>query len=301
VRLAERTATAPSARAIALANQIPVARDAQHWSGRFLAFDGPCEVLIEDAPQSLAREIVQVVAGCARRIERKFGRARTDNVIHRINTSEGRPVLVDDETADLLDFAATLTRLSSGGIDITAGILYKAWATDDTGHAPSQAEIDALLPFVGWHRATWTRPELTLPAGMQIDLGSIVREYAVDASARLAAAMAPGVSCLVNFGGEVAVRTSRRDRARWCVGVECAATLGCASSVLPFARGGLATSGRQPPIDARTGFPVVDAPHSVTVATDTCTQAVTLTMLAMLEGPRAQDFLRSTGRQYWVQ
>ena len=98
-------------------------RDADHWIGRFVAMASPCEVLIEDAPGPLARQVLDAVAAEAWRIERKFSRYRTDSDIHRINESAGGETLVDDESANLLDFAATLTRLSEGAFDITSGVL----------------------------------------------------------------------------------------------------------------------------------------------------------------------------------
>ena len=54
-------------------------------------------------------------------------------------------------------------------------------------------------------------------------------------------------------------------------------------------------------LDARTGWPVRNAPRSITVAADTCTQAGTLTTLAMLQGEHAERLLRSSGAQYWLQ
>jgi len=46
---------------------------------------------------------------------------------------------------------------------------------------------------------------------------------------------------------------------------------------------------------------VRDAPHSITVAADTCTPAGTLTTLAMLQGRDAKSLLQSAGAQYWLQ
>jgi thiamine biosynthesis lipoprotein len=82
-------------------------RGEDHWIGRFSAMGCPCEVLIEQVPATLARRLVDEVSRCAWRIEAKFSRYRDDNIVHLINTSAGRPVSVDEETAKLLDFAAT--------------------------------------------------------------------------------------------------------------------------------------------------------------------------------------------------
>ena len=52
-------------------------------------------------------------------------------------------------------------------------------------------------------------------------------------------------------------------------------------------------------LDPRTGWPVPDAPRSVTVAADSCTQAGMLSTLAMLKGAQAEKFLRGEGAQFW--
>jgi len=48
-----------------------------------------------------------------------------------------------------------------------------------------------------------------------------------------------------------------------------------------------------------TGWPVRDAPRSVTVAAPTCTQAGVLSTLAMLHGPDAEPFLERQEVRYW--
>jgi thiamine biosynthesis lipoprotein len=52
-------------------------------------------------------------------------------------------------------------------------------------------------------------------------------------------------------------------------------------------------------LDPRTGWPVRDAPRSITVAADTCTQAGMLSTLAILEGAHAEAFLDAQGVRYW--
>lgn len=288
-------------------------RDADHWVGRFVAMASPCEVLIDHAPASLAQQVLNAVAAEAWRIERRFSRYRTDSAVHNINENAGTEVVVDEECANLLDFAATLTRLSDRAFDITSGVLRKAWTFDGGNRVPPQAQVAALLEFVGWHKVEWRRPVLKLRPGMQIDFGGIGKEYAVDAAAKLADQVAPDLSCLINFGGDVAVRNARQLDEPWRVGIESLVRTGSAERVVKLSRGALATSGDSRRfvihdghryshiLDARTGWPVRNAPHSITVAADTCTQAGTLTTLAMLQGEKAEQMLRESGLQYWLQ
>jgi thiamine biosynthesis lipoprotein len=53
-------------------------------------------------------------------------------------------------------------------------------------------------------------------------------------------------------------------------------------------------------LNPRTGWPVPDAPRSVTVAASSCTEAGLLSTLAMLQGARAQEFLAEQGVRYWL-
>jgi thiamine biosynthesis lipoprotein len=292
--------------------QIALTHERDHWVGRFVAMASPCEVLIEAVAERLARQIVETAASCAWRIEHKLSRYRHDNIVHEINTSEGRAVVLDEETAGLVDFAATLTSLSERRFDITSGILRRVWTFDGGSRVPTQAQIDAVLPLIGWHLAQWRKPVLQLQPGMQIDFGGIGKEYAVDLAATHVERIAPDLSCLINFGGDVIVRTARHDGQPWRVGIEAPDHTGSAARIVHLQRGGLATSGDSRRfvmhegrryshiLDARTGWPIPDAPRSITVASDTCTQAGTLSTLAMLQGANAEQLLRATGCQYWI-
>lgn len=292
---------------------VTLSREDGYLAGRFMAMASPCEVLIEQATESLARQIVDVAAACAWRVERKFSRYRTDSVVHMINSNAGRAVVLDAESAALIEFGATLTQMSEGRFDITSGVLRKAWTFDGGSVVPTQAQIDAIMRWVGWRHVEWRNPVMKLQPGMQIDLGGIGKEYAVDLAAARVEDIAPGCSCLINFGGDIVVRNPRQDGQPWRVGIEGCERGGIAVRLVHLNRGGLATSGDSRRfvlhqgrryshlIDALTGWPVPDAPHSITVAADTCTQAGTLTTLAMLRGKDCEQFLRASGAKYWIQ
>jgi thiamine biosynthesis lipoprotein len=295
-------------------NALTVQRSADDrcYVARFTAMACPCEALIDVDDAPLACLLAEAVAGCARRIERKFSRYRPDNIVHAINASNGRPVQVDAEAAKLLDYAAMLTQMSEGRFDITSGVLRRAWTFDGGERIPSREQVNALLELVGWSRVVWRNPVLQLSPGMQIDFGGIGKEYAVDLAVAAAAAIAPDVSCLVNFGGDAAVLRPRRNGEPWRVGVETPHAVGVADRIINLTQGALATSGDSRRfvlregkryshiLDARTGWPVENAPRSVTVAGATCTQAGSLTTLAMLQGPGAEAFLCASGAQFWL-
>lgn len=287
-------------------------RIAGGWRGRFGAMASPCEVLLDGGSAPQARELLSAAAAEARRIEHKFSRYREDSVVTRVNTALGEPLTLDDETAQLLDFAASCHALSGGLFDVTSGVLRAAWRFDGSDRVPSAAQIEPLLARVGWHRVSWRRPTLMLPSGMEIDLGGVGKEYAVDRVLALLRERCE-LPLLVNFGGDLAVSGQRRDGSAWLVGIEpAAAAPPVAAGVIQLSAGALATSGDARRfllkdgvryshiLDPRDGWPVRGAARSATVAAPTCVEAGLLATLAMLQGPSAEAWLAEQGVPHWV-
>jgi len=281
------------------------------WLGVFSAMASPCEVHVAEVDRSAAERAVLLAAAEARRIEAKFSRYKDDNIVHAINTAGGGAVVVDEETARLLDYAAELYALSDGKFDITSGVLRRVWRFDGSDNVPSRAAVLALLPVIGWNKVLWRSPELTLLPGMQIDFGGIGKEYAVDRAAALVAGVTR--AALVNFGGDLVALGASAGGRPWRVGVEAlAGREAAAAKQIDLVQGGLATSGDARRylrkdgkryshiLDPTTGFPVPGAPGSVTVAAATCTQAGMLATFALLRGKDAKAFLAAQGVQHWV-
>jgi thiamine biosynthesis lipoprotein len=281
----------------------------RHWTARFAAMASPCEVLLDIDDQAQARRLAELAAAEAWRIERKFSRYRDDSVVHTINTGGGVAVTVDDETAGLLSFADRCHALSDGLFDITTGVLRRVWHFDGSDKLPTRKQVKSLLPLIGWSRVGWRPPELILPAGMEIDLGGIGKEYAVDRAAELLGRETPR-GILVNFGGDIRALHPPRT-GHWDIGIEDPAREHLAWRQVTLARGGLATSGDarrflvrrgvrySHVLNPRTGWPVRQAPRSVTVLADSSLEAGMLATLALLRGRRAEKFLQEQGVLFW--
>jgi thiamine biosynthesis lipoprotein len=287
-------------------------RVSDYCVGRFTAMGGPCELLADTADLDEARPLVAEARDEALRIERKFSRYRTDGVVHRIHQAAGAAVEVDEETARLLDYAALCHEESGGRFDITSGVLRKVWTFDGGSRVPSAAAVAEVLVRVGWGRVTWQPPWFTLPAGMEIDLGGIGKEYAVDCAAARVAARA-ACAFLVNFGGDLYASGPRRGGRAWIVGVDDPERSGAAvTHQIELERGGLATSGDARRfvmyegrrlghiLDPATGWPVAGAPRAVTVMAPTCLEAGTLATFAILQGPNARAFLEAQGVPFHI-
>jgi len=244
-----------------------------------------------------------------RRIEKKYSRYRDDNVVYAINNADGSDVEIDIETFQLLQFAGQCYELSNGLFDITSGVLRAAWRFDGSEALPDQAKIDEVLERVGWLNVKLTEKQITLLSGMEIDFGGIGKEYAVD---RVAQNMFGEGQCavMINFGGDIRVISPQSHDRSWVIGIEDPGLEDTALGQVELKNGAVATSGDARRfclyngkrlghiLNPKTGWPITDAPRSVTVIGGTCVEAGLLSTLAMLQGPGAEQFLREQDTQY---
>lgn len=286
-------------------NPLRLENAGDHWVASFSAMASPCQILIETKSHTEAKHVSQLCANEAWRIEKKFSRYIKGNIIDRINRSAEQAVEVDAETAGLIEFASNLYRLSDGLFDITSGVLRQAWNFNGTDQIPEAEQVNDLLNAIGFEKITWEPPSIQLPPLMQFDFGGIGKEYAVDRAVQLAVA-ATDASCLINFGGDLAIGHARRSKRSWKVGVE-----GTGLNIDLWS-GALATSGDANRyllkdgvryshiLNPKTGWPIEHAPHAITVLADTCTQAGMLATLASLQGRNAEQFLEEQKVKFWA-
>jgi len=234
---------------------------------------------VDDRGEVRARKIARAVEDEARRIELKFSRYRDSSVVSEINRNAGRtPVAVDEETDMLIESALDLAAITGGRFDPTVGALRRAWDFK-SGRVPSQDEVSALLPLV--NSAAVSRRDRTVflrRAGMEIDLGGVGKEYAVDRAAELL--RQEGIrAAIVSFAGDVHTIGSRGDGRPWKVGVLDPRDRGrCRFAVRTLADAGVATSGDYERgfmkdgvryhhiLDARTGWPARGVASATVVA-----------------------------------
>ena len=234
---------------------------------------------VDDRGQERAERIARAVEDEARRIEFKFSRYRDSSVVSEINRNAGRtPVAVDEETDMLVRSALDLAEITGGRFDPTVGALRRAWDFK-SGRVPSADEVSALLPLV--NSAAVSRRDRTVflrCAGMEIDLGGVGKEYAVDRAAELL--REEGIrAAIVNFAGDIRTIGSRGDGRPWNVGVLDPRNRGrCRFAVRTLADAGVATSGDYERgfvkegvryhhiLDARTGWPARGVASATVVA-----------------------------------
>ncbi|MCT6698171.1 FAD:protein FMN transferase [Rheinheimera sp. 4Y26] len=284
------------------------------WLGQFRAMASPCEILLEGVTEAKATELTQLAANETWRIEQKYSRYQPDSVLSQINQQVDCWQQLDDETAALMQFAKTCYQLSDGLFDITSGVLRKVWRFDGSDQIPDAAAVRALLPLVGFNQLKFTGDKLWLPKGMELDLGGIAKEYAVDKVAQLltTATTAQNTAMVVNFGGDMLAVRSKADQQPWRIGIEHPGKPDEPAMLVALRAGALATSGDARRflqkdgiryshiLNPKTGWPVPNAPRSVTVSAPSCVMAGLLATTALLQGADAEAFLQQQGLQFWL-
>ncbi|HXK22419.1 MAG TPA: FAD:protein FMN transferase [Myxococcota bacterium] len=277
------------------------------------AMGSPCEIQLFAASESEARRVSELAIADVARLEARYSRYRSDSFLSEINrTAErGGRIAVDAETASLLSYADTCFRESDGLFDITSGILRRAWRFD-LGELPDAERVQELLAKVGWDKVEWRAPELEFPvAGMELDFGGVVKEYAVDRATALCrqAGIASG---LVNLGGDVGVIGPRPDGSAWRIGIRHPRRPGSTLETVSLGAGALATSGDYERcielggvryghiLSPKTGWPVRHL-AAVSVVGELCVVAGSASTIAMLKEQDGPAWLeRAAVSHLWV-
>jgi thiamine biosynthesis lipoprotein len=272
------------------------------------AMGSPCELQLF-APDD-GRRAAAAAAAEVERLEQRYSRYRTDSLLSQMNrTAQARGSFeVDAETALLLDYSDTCFRESGGLFDISSGILRRAWDFK-SGRAPTDDELQRLLPLVGWEKVEWRSPVIRfLMPGMELDLGGVVKEYAVDRVAALL--LERGVeSGIVNLGGDVRILGPRPGGEAWRVGIRHHRLQDGVAALVEMERGALASSGDYERcimiegihyghiLNPRTGWPVREL-AAVSVIADLCLVAGSGATIAMLKDANGVEWLEQLGLPY---
>jgi len=268
------------------------------YTTRFRLMGGCATVrFVDRRGRAAAEALARAVESEALRIEVKFSRYRERSLVSEINRAAGRtPVAVDAETDFLVGTALDLWRESGGRFDPTVGVLRKAWDFT-SGRVPSPDEVAALLPLVSGSAVSLREGTVFLrKPGMELDLGGVGKEYAVDRAAEVL--RGAGVSsALVEFAGDVRTVGQRGDGRPWRVGIAHPRRPGKVAFALNLkGEAGVATSGDYERsfvkdgvryhhiLDATTGWPARGVASATAVAA-TAFEAGRFTTLAMLLGP----------------
>jgi thiamine biosynthesis lipoprotein len=185
---------------------------------QFEAFSVPCELHIDASTASIAETAAKIVFENAKRLEHRYSFFRNDSEIQALNTRSSNIHLISDEMAGFIKLSLFYTDISLGAFDIAmAGTLKESSNASST--LEYHAKRKTLLPFASSSHLSLEGNCLTFTNPItKIDLGGLVKEYAVDQSVLQLQSMEI-TSGLVNFGGDIAAFGTCHVHA-WRVGIQ---------------------------------------------------------------------------------
>ena len=115
-----------------------------------------------------------------KRYENLLSRTVEDSDIYKINHSNGQPVEVSDDTAELLRTALDIAEKSNGAFDPTVLPLVELWDVTNSKTVPPITEIQTALQSVGYKSVVLNGNTVTLKNGARLDLGGIAKGFIAD-------------------------------------------------------------------------------------------------------------------------
>jgi len=167
-----------------------------------------------------AEEAVRQATEELHRLDRLFAVTRVESDIARINAANGDTVIVSEETAEILRLALRIWEETNGQFSPGLYALQRAWGfTVGENRVPGEEEIRNLLGYVNVGDIRLEGLAVTVPAGMELDLGAIAKGYAGDRLAEIVRGL--GVeSALFFLGGDVLALGERPGGGPWRVALQ---------------------------------------------------------------------------------
>ncbi len=159
-----------------------------------------------------------------KRIEALMTTWRPESEVSRINAAAGKSaVKVSEETFAVIKESVHASEISEGTFDITFETLHGLWKFDEDldPHPPSDADVKARLPFVGFKNIKLDEKERSVMLAQsktRIGLGGIAKGYAVDMAAKVLERVGL-TSFFVQAGGDLFARGRKPDGSEWQAGI----------------------------------------------------------------------------------
>ncbi len=169
--------------------------------------------------------ILEAVLREFHRIDQKFSVTNEKSMIWRINHSAD-PVQVDEETAFVIERSLALARATEGAFDPALGNLISLWGFDrisDTQFQPaipSNAQIQEALEKSGYEHIRLEKDVVILDKGVKLDLGGVVKGYAIDRGISIAKEMDPDATGYINAGRDIGIIGPKFGGDYWSIAVQ---------------------------------------------------------------------------------
>jgi thiamine biosynthesis lipoprotein ApbE len=266
--------------------------------------------LVVTEPHALA-EARRLLEADLAAVDLACSRFRADSEISALHGGQSHQV--SPLLAEAIAVALRAAELTDGDVDPTVGAAMSAIGYDrDFEQMPRTGPPLAVTvrAIPGWRQVRLQDRTLTMPAGVQLDLGATAKAWAADRSAERIARQA-GCGALVSLGGDIAVAGPAPEDG-WRIRVQDVTGAPDEPPEGPYALvairdGGLATSSTTARrwqrggdvlhhiLDPRTGFPAEPVWRTVSVAAGTCADANAASTAAVIRGRAALGWLARLG------
>lgn len=165
-----------------------------------------------------ADEGLEAVSEEIERLDGLLSATDAESELYKLNASESGPFSVSGETFGLIREALGISEKLGGAIELSIRPVLLAWGfTTGEYRIPSEEELEELLKLVDDGRIELDESNLTvtMPDGMQLDLGAVAKGYACDRAAETLEEA--GVSSyLLDLGAStVMARGTKPDGGKW--------------------------------------------------------------------------------------
>ena len=193
-------------------------QDRKMHTSRLFAMDTVMELEVSGHEEVLAGAEEMI-----RDLEKELSVTDENSAIYALNNSGSG--MLPSQALDILTRALGVCARTNGALDISIYPVLRAWGfTTGQYHVPTDEEIDELLSSVDYGRIEVSSDNpsaarVTIPTGMQIDLGSVTKGYTSTAVADYFRQQ--GVtSALINLGGNVQCIGRKPDGSKWKVAIK---------------------------------------------------------------------------------
>lgn len=169
---------------------------------------------------SKAQEGLDSAQDQVKRLEALLSVTEVNSDVSRANHSNGQAVEISEETAELISFAIKMAEETNGALDPTIYPILTAWGfTTDQKQVPKSEQIEQLLSYVDYSQISLEENLLTVPNGMQLDLGAVGKGYTADLMEEILREY--GVeSAILSLGGNIHAIGSKPDGSPWRIGIK---------------------------------------------------------------------------------
>ena len=167
------------------------------------------------------QDMLSLMAAWINEIEGELSVTKEGSDIHNINANGGNPTQVSDNTARLLKQALDLCEQTGGTLDITAYPAIKAWGfTTGEYRVVDETERVELAEHIDYRCVELDGTSVTLPEGMEMDLGAVAKGYTGDVLV-LGLEEAGIASALLDLGqSTISAIGTKPDGKPWRIGIQ---------------------------------------------------------------------------------